>query len=102
MEWKRHDNNIYNKVINWSELIENVVKDPTILSVSVYNIDETGAMLFSIAMAYIPNDTQRLPKLPSYQSQATSSHHCREHCLVESPHGPTSKSGPVFFKHLLP
>ena len=30
MDWKRHDNNIYNKVINWFEVIENVVKDPTI------------------------------------------------------------------------
>ncbi|KFY30724.1 hypothetical protein V493_01714 [Pseudogymnoascus sp. VKM F-4281 (FW-2241)] len=45
MDWKRHDNNIYDKVINWFEVIENVVKDPTILSENVYNMDETGVML---------------------------------------------------------
>ena len=45
MDWKRHDNNIYDKILYWFKVIENVVKDPTILSENVYNMDETGVML---------------------------------------------------------
>ena len=34
--------NLY--IRNWFEVIENVVKDPAILSENVYNMDETGVM----------------------------------------------------------
>jgi hypothetical protein len=36
-----------------------------------------------------------------YQVQATSFHHCREQRRLLSLQGPTSKSAPVFLKHLL-
>lgn len=45
IDLKRYNNNIYNKVINWFKVIENVVKDPTILLENIYNIDKTGVML---------------------------------------------------------
>ncbi|KFZ24430.1 hypothetical protein V502_01093 [Pseudogymnoascus sp. VKM F-4520 (FW-2644)] len=45
MDWKRHDNNIYNKITHWFEVIGEVLKDATILSENVYNMDETGVML---------------------------------------------------------
>ncbi|KFY95895.1 hypothetical protein V500_02625 [Pseudogymnoascus sp. VKM F-4518 (FW-2643)] len=39
-DWKRHDNNIYNKITHWFEVI-----DPAMLPENVYNMDETGVML---------------------------------------------------------
>ncbi|KFZ25297.1 hypothetical protein V502_00221 [Pseudogymnoascus sp. VKM F-4520 (FW-2644)] len=30
MDWKRHDNNIYNKITNWFEVIGKVLQDPAI------------------------------------------------------------------------
>ena len=45
MDWKRHDNNIYNKITHWFEVVGEVLKDATILSENVYNMDETGVML---------------------------------------------------------
>ncbi|KAF2179254.1 DDE-domain-containing protein [Zopfia rhizophila CBS 207.26] len=38
MDWKRHENNIYDKIIHYSEL-------QLILPENVYNMDETGVML---------------------------------------------------------
>jgi hypothetical protein len=45
MDWKRHENNIYKKILYWFEVIEKVLKDPAILAENVYNMDETGVML---------------------------------------------------------
>ena len=45
MDWKRHENNIYDKIIHWFEVIEEVLQDPAILPENVYNIDETRVML---------------------------------------------------------
>jgi hypothetical protein len=45
MDWKRHENNIYNKIIYWFDVIEKVLRDPAILPENVYNMDETGVML---------------------------------------------------------
>ena len=45
MDWKRHENNIYDKIIYWFKVIENVLQDPAILPENVYNMDETGVML---------------------------------------------------------
>jgi hypothetical protein len=45
MDWKRHKNNIYNKIIHWFNVIKKVLQDPAILPENVYNMDETGVML---------------------------------------------------------
>ena len=45
IDWNRHENNIYDKIKHWFEVIEKVLQDPTILPENVYNMDETGVML---------------------------------------------------------
>jgi hypothetical protein len=45
MAWERHENNIYDKIIHWFEVIREVLQDPAILAENVYNMDETGVML---------------------------------------------------------
>jgi len=45
MAWERHENNIYNKITHWFEVIAEVLQDPAILPENVYNMDETGVML---------------------------------------------------------
>ena len=45
VNWKRHDNYIYDKVREWFKVIGKVLQDPAILSKNVYNMDETGVML---------------------------------------------------------
>ena len=45
MDWKRHEINIYDKILHWFEVIGTVLKDSTILPENVYNMDETGVML---------------------------------------------------------
>jgi hypothetical protein len=45
MAWERHENNIYDKIIHWLEVIGEVLQDPAILLENVYNMDETGVML---------------------------------------------------------
>ena len=45
LDWRRHGNNIYDKVVNWFELIGKVLQDPAILPENIYNMDETGVML---------------------------------------------------------
>jgi hypothetical protein len=45
MDWKRYENNIYDKIIYWFNVIEKVLQDPAILLENVYNINETGVML---------------------------------------------------------
>jgi hypothetical protein len=45
MDWKRHENNIYDKIIYWFEVIEKALRDPAIQPENVYNMDETGVML---------------------------------------------------------
>jgi hypothetical protein len=45
MAWERHENNIYDKIIYWFEVIGEVLQDPAILPENVYNMDETGVML---------------------------------------------------------
>ncbi|KFY05438.1 hypothetical protein V491_09129 [Pseudogymnoascus sp. VKM F-3775] len=44
-DWRRHDNNIYDKSTHWFEVIGTVLQDPAILPENVYNMDETGVML---------------------------------------------------------
>jgi hypothetical protein len=45
MDWNRHEKNIYDKIIDWFEVIGKVLNDPAILQENVYNMDETGVML---------------------------------------------------------
>lgn len=45
MAWERHENNIYDKVIHWFEVIREVLQEPAVLPGNVYNMDETGVML---------------------------------------------------------
>jgi hypothetical protein len=45
MAWKRHKNNIYDKIIHWFKVIREVLQDPAILLENVYNMDETGVIL---------------------------------------------------------
>ena len=45
MDWKRHENNVYDKIIEWFDVIGQVLKDPSVLPGNVYNMDETGVML---------------------------------------------------------
>ncbi|PQE29011.1 hypothetical protein CJF30_00004068 [Rutstroemia sp. NJR-2017a BBW] len=46
MAWERHENNIYDKITYWFEVVGKVLlEDPAILLENVYNMDETGVML---------------------------------------------------------
>ena len=45
IDWKRHENNIYDKITHWFLVIRQVLQDPAILPENVYNLDETGMML---------------------------------------------------------
>jgi len=45
MAWERHENNIYDKITHWFEVIGKVLEDPAILPENIYNMDETGVML---------------------------------------------------------
>jgi len=45
MDWQRHDNNIYDKLTDWFEVIGRALQDPATLPENVYNMDETGVML---------------------------------------------------------
>ncbi|KAF2177634.1 hypothetical protein K469DRAFT_602423 [Zopfia rhizophila CBS 207.26] len=41
----RYDNNIYDKITHWFEVIGKELQDPAIQTKNVYNMDETGVML---------------------------------------------------------
>jgi hypothetical protein len=47
LDWNRHPNNIYDKVVYWFEEIGRYLQDPAnvILLENTYNMDETGVML---------------------------------------------------------
>jgi hypothetical protein len=45
IDWKRHGNNTYPKIVEWFDVIRSVIQDPAILPENVYNMDETGVML---------------------------------------------------------
>lgn len=48
MDWKRHENNIYDKIVYWFKVIKQVLRDPAIRPENVYNIDETGVLLYML------------------------------------------------------
>jgi hypothetical protein len=45
IDWKRYDNHIHNKVVEWFKVVSRVLQDLAILLENCYNIDETGVML---------------------------------------------------------
>jgi hypothetical protein len=45
LDWKRHRNNIYDKITEWFEVIGKVLQELAILPENVYNMDETGVLL---------------------------------------------------------
>lgn len=45
IDWRRHENNIYDKIIEWFKVIGKVLQDPAVRPENVYNMDETGVML---------------------------------------------------------
>jgi hypothetical protein len=45
LDWNRHDNNIYDKIILWFEVVGKELHDPVIMPENAYNMDETGVML---------------------------------------------------------
>lgn len=45
LDWKRHDNNIFDKMTQWFEVIGKGLHDPVIELGNVYNMDEVGMML---------------------------------------------------------
>ncbi len=45
IDWKRHEINIRDKIVEWFEVIQKVLRDPAIRPKNVYNMDETGVML---------------------------------------------------------
>jgi len=45
LDWNRHDDNIYDKIILWFEIIEKELHDQVILPENVQSMDETGVML---------------------------------------------------------
>lgn len=47
LDWERHDKNIYPKITHWFEVIGEVLKDPDIKPENVWNMDETGVMLYA-------------------------------------------------------
>jgi hypothetical protein len=45
IDWKRHENNVYGKIVEWFDVIGQVLQDPAVLPENVYNMNETGVML---------------------------------------------------------
>ena len=45
IDWDCHENNIYDKITHWFEVIGKELLDPAIVPENVYNMDKTGAML---------------------------------------------------------
>lgn len=61
LNWKRHDKNIYWKVEHWFDVIGEVLSEKAVLAENVYNMDETGVMLSSLASVnvLVGKDDQR-------------------------------------------
>jgi hypothetical protein len=53
IDWKRHGNNIYEKIVEWFDVIGQVLQDPCVLPENVYNMDETGIMLSMLGSAKV-------------------------------------------------
>jgi hypothetical protein len=60
MDWNRHDNNIYDKTVEWFEVIGPVLRDPEIEPKNVFNMDETGIMIVEIVILQVCRLTYEL------------------------------------------
>jgi hypothetical protein len=45
LDWRRHEKNIYAKVVNWFDLMRVQLEETGVMQENVYNMDETGVML---------------------------------------------------------
>lgn len=45
LNWDRHEKNTHKKITHWSEVIEEVSYNPSVLPKNIYDIDEAGVML---------------------------------------------------------
>jgi hypothetical protein len=45
LDWRRHEMNIYAKVVNWFDLMRPQLEEEGVLQENVYNMDETGVMV---------------------------------------------------------
>ncbi|KAF1937826.1 hypothetical protein EJ02DRAFT_475569 [Clathrospora elynae] len=50
LDWSRHDKHIYEKLAEWFDVIGKQLETPAIVPENVYNMDETGALLSSLAL----------------------------------------------------
>ncbi|KAM3423207.1 hypothetical protein BST61_g657 [Cercospora zeina] len=59
LDWNRF--NIYDKVVQWFDVIAKVLDDPVVLQENVYNMDETGVMLCKLnsIKVLVGKDNQR-------------------------------------------
>ena len=48
IDWKRHEQNIYHKIVGWFTIIGPQLLEPMVLKEDVYNMDETGIMLSAL------------------------------------------------------
>jgi hypothetical protein len=53
IDWKRHENYIYDKITHWFEIIGEVLNNRAVLPENVYNMDETGVMLCNLGSAKV-------------------------------------------------
>lgn len=44
MDWRRHEKNIYNKVVNWFDLTRVQLEEADVLQGNVSTMDETGVL----------------------------------------------------------
>jgi hypothetical protein len=54
MDWNRF--NIYEKVVQWFEVVAGVLQNPEVLQENVYNMDETGVMLSKLGSVRVIMD----------------------------------------------
>ena len=45
LDWRRHEKNIYKKIVNWFDLMRAQLEEANVLQENVYNLDETGVLL---------------------------------------------------------
>ncbi|KAM0714155.1 hypothetical protein Q7P37_009716 [Cladosporium fusiforme] len=45
LDWRRHEKNIYAKVVHWFDIMRAQLEETSILQENVYNMDETGVLL---------------------------------------------------------
>ncbi|KAG9377992.1 hypothetical protein A1F94_011108 [Pyrenophora tritici-repentis] len=57
IDWKRHENNVYGKIVEWFDIIGQVLQNLAVLPENVYNMDDTGVMLSMLSSVKVLQDT---------------------------------------------